>query len=40
MKKKLLFVVNHFGYSNGVAISLRNMIENLDYHKYDISLLA
>ena len=39
MKSKLLFVVNHFGYSNGVAISLRNMIESLDHEKYDISLL-
>ncbi len=40
MKKKILFVTNHFGYSNGVAMALRNIIANIDQTKYDISLLA
>lgn len=40
MKKKILFVTNHFRYSNGVASVLRNLIANLDEDKYDISLLA
>ena len=39
MKSKILFVVNHFEYSNGVATALRNMIANLDTDKYDISVL-
>ena len=39
-KRKILFVTNHFGYSNGVAMALRNIIANIDSEKYDISLLA
>ncbi|EGP5052883.1 glycosyltransferase [Enterococcus faecium] len=40
MKKKILFVTNHFGFSNGVATVLRNLIANLDENEYEISLLA
>lgn len=40
MKKKVLFVTNHFRFSNGVATVLRNLILNLDENEYDISLLA
>lgn len=40
MKKKILFVTNHFRFSNGVATVLRNLIANLDENEYDISLLA
>lgn len=40
MRKKVLFVINHFGFSNGVATVLRNLIANLDENEYDISLLA
>lgn len=40
MKKKVLFVTNHFRFSNGVATVLRNLIANLDENEYDISLLA
>jgi glycosyltransferase involved in cell wall biosynthesis len=40
VKKKILFVTNHFRFSNGVATVLRNLIANLDTDYYDISLLA
>ncbi len=40
MKKKILFVTNHFRFSNGVASVLRSLIDNMDLDKYDISLLA
>lgn len=40
MRKKILFVTNHFRFSNGVASVLRSLIANLDETKYDISLLA
>lgn len=40
MKKKVLFVINHFRYSNGVASALFNIIANLDISKYEIYLLA
>lgn len=40
MKKKVLFVTNHFRFSNGVASVLRSLIANLDKDKYDVSLLA
>ena len=40
MKKKILFVTNHFRFSNGVASVLRSLISNLDEKEYDISLLA
>lgn len=40
MKKKVLFVTNHFRFSNGVASVLRSLIANLDMTKYDVSLLA
>lgn len=39
-KKRILFVTNHFRYSNGVASVLRSMIHDLNEEKYDISLLA
>ena len=35
MKKKILFVTNHFRFSNGVATVLRNLIANLDENEYD-----
>lgn len=38
-KKSILIAVNHFEYSNGVASALRNMLMNIDYNKYDITLL-
>lgn len=40
MMKKILFVINHFRYSNGVAAALYNLISNLDENEYDIHLLA
>lgn len=40
MKKRVLFAINHFRHSNGVAIALRSIILNLDRNKYDIYLLA
>lgn len=39
-KIKVLFVTNHFRFSNGVASVLRSMIENLDSEIFDIHLLA
>ena len=39
MKKKILFVTNHFNYSNGVATALRSIILNINKEKYDIYLL-
>ena len=39
-KIKVLFVTNHFRFSNGVASVLRAMIDNLDQDKFDIHLLA
>lgn len=39
-KIKVLFVTNHFRFSNGVASVLRSMIENLDPEKFDVHLLA
>lgn len=38
--KKILFVTNHFRYSNGVATVLKNLIINLDSEKYNIHLLV
>lgn len=40
IRKKILFVTNHFRFSNGVASVLRSMIDNLDQEKFDIHLLA
>ena len=37
---KVLFVLNHFRYSNGVASALLNLIKNLPEEKYDIHVLA
>ena len=38
--KRILFVINHFKYSNGVAAALLNLIYNMDKDKYEISLLT
>ena len=38
MKKKLLFVTNHFVYSDGVAKVLLSLLNALDKEKYDITL--
>lgn len=38
-KKRILIAVNHFEYSNGVATALRNMLANINYQKYEITLL-
>ena len=40
MKKKILFVTNHFQFSDGVASVLRSLIANMPEDQYDISLLA
>ena len=40
LKKKVLFVTNHFGYSNGVAMAMRNIIANINPDRYDVSVLA
>lgn len=39
-RMKVLFVTNHFRFSNGVASVLRSMIDNLDQTIFDIHLLA
>lgn len=39
MKKKVLFVTNHFQFSDGVASVLRSLILNLNPEEYEISLL-
>lgn len=39
MKKKIIFAINHFEYSNGVSTALRSIIQNLNPEKYDIHLL-
>ncbi len=39
MKKKILFVLNHFQFSDGVASTLRSLIMNIDPNRYDIHLL-
>lgn len=38
--KKILFSVNHFDYSNGVAMALKNIIANIDQRKYEIYVNA
>lgn len=40
MRKKILFVLAHFRYSNGVAAALLNLIANMNIEKYDIHVLA
>lgn len=39
MKKKILFVLNNFQYSDGVATSLKNLIININKDLYDIHIL-
>ena len=38
-KKKVLFVINHFRFSDGVAKVLRSLIDNIDYKRFEIHLL-
>lgn len=38
-KKKILFVLNHFEFSNGVASTLRSLIDNLDQDKFEVHIL-
>ncbi len=38
-KKKILFVLNHFKFSNGVAATLRSLVQNINKEKYDIHIL-
>ena len=40
MRKKILFVTNHFRFSNGVAAVLRSLIDNVDQSRFDIHLLT
>ncbi len=39
MKKKVLFSLSHFEYSNGVSTALRSIIQNIDKEKYEIHIL-
>lgn len=39
-RKKILFVTNHFRFSNGVASVLRSLIDNIDQSRFDIHLLT
>lgn len=39
MKKKILFVLNHFQFSDGVAATLRSLVLNLNQDMYDIHIL-
>lgn len=39
-RKKILFVTNHFRFSNGVASVLRSLIDNIDQNRFDIHLLT
>lgn len=39
MKKKVLFVINHFRKSNGVAMALKNLVDNLNTDTYEIYIL-
>jgi len=38
-KIKILFVLNHFQFSDGVAATLRSLIQNIDKDKYELHLL-
>ncbi len=38
-KIKILFVLNHFQFSDGVAATLRSLIQNIDKNKYELHLL-
>ena len=40
MRKKILFVTNHFRFSNGVASVLRSLIDNINQTQFDIHLLT
>lgn len=39
-RKRILFVTNHFRFSNGVASVLRSLIDNLDQSRFEIHLLT
>ncbi len=39
-RKRILFVTNHFRFSNGVASVLRSLIDNLDQSRFDVHLLT
>ncbi|MDY4708243.1 MAG: hypothetical protein SO390_07775, partial [Candidatus Treponema excrementipullorum] len=38
MKKKVLFINNHFQYSDGTVRALIGLVNNLDQNKYDITI--
>ncbi|MFY9381447.1 MAG: hypothetical protein WAO54_04430, partial [Eubacteriales bacterium] len=38
MKKKIIFLNNHFQYSDGTVRALINLVNNLDPEKYDITI--
>jgi glycosyltransferase involved in cell wall biosynthesis len=40
MKQKLLFIVNHLAFSDGVALSLRNLANSLDSRGFSITILC
>ncbi len=37
-KKKIVFINNHFQYSDGVARALIGLVNNLDKDKYDVTI--
>lgn len=39
MKKKILFVLNHFQFSDGVAATLRSLIMNINMNNFEIHVL-
>lgn len=39
MKKKVLFSLSHFEYSNGVSTALRAIVQNIDKEKFDVHIL-
>lgn len=40
MKKSIVFVTNHLQYSDGVAKSLLGICNNLDFNKYEITVIG
>lgn len=40
MRKKVLFVTNHFRFSNGVAAVLKSLIDNINQEEFDVHLLT
>lgn len=39
-KKKILFIIAHFEFSNGIASTLKTLIESIDHNKYEIHVLT